>query len=305
MNREELLAKWGEPVQVLDHGVVQLLDVMGGDQAVLQAARTSTSAASKGSEADRKLIRYLMRHRHATPFEACNIKLYVKLPIFAERQWVRHRAAWLNEVSARYTQLPEEVYVPDPAVRPMAQSKANRQGSAGGLGEAVESHFCVSLEASSLDAFGNYQLALDDGVAKEIARCFLPVNTYTAKVWGTSLRMALHFLGLRADPHAQWEIRQYAAVICDILQDWVPWTYEAFCDYQLNAHTFSAQEMGALQEVVSEWMTHEYGEGWQIECPEAARSGLGRLLGRFDVETKRERAAFLRALGLLEVVDAG
>lgn len=294
MNREQLLEKWGKPVPVLDHGFIQLVDVMGDDRAVLQAARTSTNASSKGDEADRKLLRYLFRHKHATPFEACNIKVIVKLPIFVERQWVRHRASWLNEVSARYTQLPEEFYVPDPAVRPMAQSKSNKQGSEGGLEPEVVDDFIQTLRAKSEHQYVNYSNAVGQGVAKEVSRLHMTVNQYTKKVWGSSLRMLLHFLGLRKHAHAQWEIRQYADVLFEMVQDWCPWTCEAFEDYELGAHTFSRMEMEALRELVGALNAFTSSRGTKNVRNVLVEGGFDQ----FGIETTRERKAFLDALGV-------
>jgi thymidylate synthase (FAD) len=283
MTREELLAKYSEPIPVLDHGFIQLIDVMGDDAAVLQAARTSTNAESKGPHADRRLLRYLFKHRHATPFEAANIKVLVRLPIFVERQWVRHRASWLNEVSARYTTLPEEYYIPE-TERVQRQSRRNKQGSADPLPVDQANHIRSNMDAVSRDAFKHYGWVNEQGVAKELARINLPVSTYTQKVWGTSLRMLLHFLGLRQDPHAQWEIRQYANVLADILEDWTPWTAEAFLDYQLEAKTFSRMEMLILREMV---------EDFDAEYIEYIKN-------RADEEgmTPREKREFLTALRL-------
>lgn len=288
----ERLQRWATPTKVLDHGSITLMDIMGddADAAVLQAARTSTGASSKSPEDNRRLLRYLFRHRHATPFEACQIKIHVKLPIFVERQWVRHRASGLNEASARYSILPDEQYIPDPSVRPMAQSRSNKQGSEDGDVDARA--FVDTLREYSQDQYQQYLNEADAGIAKEVARLHMTVGQYTEKVWWCNLRMLLHFLGLRKHPHAQWEIRQYADVIWNIVEDWAPWTAEAFRDYELEAHTFSRQEM----ELLRAWLTH----------PDAFVAGAPTALGRrsmadeHDLGTPRERKAFWAALGLLE-----
>lgn len=309
MNREELLAAFAEPIPVLDHGFVELLDVMGDDMAILQAARTSTrrEASSGNPTADRNLLRYLFRHDHATPFESCRVKLRVKLPIFVERQWVRHRASGLNEVSARYTQLPCEFYVPDVTQRPMAQSTTNRQGSeVGTLTDWQVNTFVQRLTHTCTEAYREYEAAVAAGVALEIARAMLPVNFYTLKVWWCDLRMLLHFLALRMDPHAQWEIRQYADAVARLVEPWVPWTWEAFVDYRLEAVTFSRQEMAVLRGVVrglvfSEQVRAAGARNWPQERVFSERD-FWRDLFPADL-TQRERKAFLSALGRLEGLD--
>ena len=290
LSREALLDKWNKQIPVLDHGFIRLVDVMGSptaDLAVLEAARTSTAAESKGAEADRNLIRYLMRNKHATPFEACNIKLHVKLPIFVERQWVRHRASWLNEMSARYQPLPAEYYVPD-ASRVQLQSTDNRQGSGDAASDLVVSTYLDTMAADQKQGHRHYQAHLEDGISREIARIHLPLGTYTEKIWGTSLRMLLHFLGLRKHPHAQWEIRQYADVIWQIVEDWAPLTAEAFEDYTLGSHTFSRQEMDALRDIL------EAIPGGPVK-PVVRKA----LASQFNLGSVRERKAFWSALGLL------
>jgi len=255
--------------------------------AVLEAARTSTAAESKGYDSDRNLLRYLMRHRHSTPFEACNIKLHVKLPIFVERQWVRHRASWLNEMSARYQPLPSEYYVPE-LDRVQLQSTDNRQGSGDALDPGVAGMYLQILGDDQHDAHSVYQQHLGNGVSREIARIGLPLGTYTEKIWGTSLRMLLHFLGLRKHEHAQWEIRQFADIIWQIVEDWAPLTAEAFDDYTLGAHTFSRQEMACLLEVLRD---SDGGLPTKI--------GRKAMADKYDIGSQRERKAFWQALELL------
>lgn len=232
---------------VLDHGHVTLIDFMGSDAAVLQAARISTGAkASKSPEEDRGLLRYMMRARHTSPFEMCEIKLHVKLPIFVARQWIRHRTANVNEMSARYTELPEEFYIP--AIEQVqAQSTDNRQGRAGKINDATAQNFIDYMEDECRNTFSSYRIDIEDGISRELARIPLPLSTYTEWFWKIDLHNLLHFLKLRTDAHAQWEIRQYADVIAKLVKLWVPITYEAFEDYVVNARTFSAEEMKLLR----------------------------------------------------------
>lgn len=216
--------------KVLDHGFVRVVEKLGDDLAICRAARVSTGKGSKGDEADKKLIGYLWRNKHTSPFEMCEITLHVKLPIFVARQWIRHRTANVNEMSGRYRELPEEYYVPAPdAVR--AQSTTNKQGRGEDMDSGAVGHFIRSHELSCQRAFAAYRDAIEDGIARELARIMLPVATYTEWYWKIDLRNLLHFLALRMDAHAQWEIRQYADIIGnEIVAPWVPWTWEAFND---------------------------------------------------------------------------
>lgn len=247
MNREELLATYGSGVRVLDHGHVRLVDVMGDDERIEQVARLSYEGGRRRSER-RGLLRYLMRHRHTSPFEQVAITLDIKLPIFVARQLVRHRTQSLNEVSGRYSVLPEEFYVPDPE-QICYQDANNLQGRAGQMGAREADAFRAFIRAGAEDAFEIYHAALEWGVAKETARMGLPVNTYTH--WWTTwdAHNLLHMLALRLDSHAQWEIRQYAEAIANIVRDWLPLTWEAFEDYRLGAVTLSRQEVDYLRNV--------------------------------------------------------
>lgn len=254
MSKHELI---GKKFSVLDHGHVVLMDFMGSDSDVVQAARTAYQQGTKAVSSDRTLLRFLKRHRHTSPFESCQLKLHVKLPIFVERQWARHRTAGWNEVSARYSELPEEYYVPEAdCVR--AQSKTNKQGRDGELAEDVVGQFVDHCKELAPAAFKAYQSDLQSGVARELARISLPLGTYTEKVWWISLHNLLHFLGLRMDSHAQWEIRQYANVIGEqILKPLFPETYQAFLDYQLHAMTLSAQDQLVIRDIMAraaEWL---------------------------------------------------
>jgi thymidylate synthase (FAD) len=249
----------GEKIEVLDHGFIRLIDYMGGDESIVQAARVSYGKGTKKSSQDRGLIRYLMRHRHTTPFEMCEIKFHVKLPIFVARQWIRHRMANVNEYSARYSILDAEFYLPETLE---SQSKVNNQGRGMRIEEKLERQYLEMIKNHSKSSYANYLELLNsnetgeilddakDGIAREIARMVLPVNFYTQWYWKIDLHNLLHFLSLRADPHAQYEIRVYAEKILEIVKLWVPFTYEAFEDYRLDATYISKQEKKLLNKML-------------------------------------------------------
>ncbi len=235
-------------VPVLDHGFVRVIDYMGDDTAIVQAARVSYGSGTKRVSEDAGLIRYLMRHRHSTPFEMCEIKFHVKLPIFVARQWIRHRTANVNEYSARYSILDREFYLPAPA-QLAAQSAANRQGRGAVLeGEEAEAVLDV-LRGDAIRTYEHYAWMLNDGgadparqgLARELARMNLTLNTYTQWYWKTDLHNLLGFLSLRADSHAQYEIRVYADAMLEMVKAWVPAAHQAFLDYRMGAATLSAQ----------------------------------------------------------------
>ena len=238
---------------VLDHGFVRVIDYMGDDAAICQAARVSYGSGTKSVSDDRGLIRYLMRHWHSTPFEMCELKLHVKLPVFVARQWIRHRTANVNEYSARYSILDREFYIPAPE-RVQVQSSNNKQGSGDALDAENARRVLDILKRDANQAYDNYEemsTPADEGglgLARELARMNLPANIYTQWYWKVDLHNLLHFLRLRADPHAQYEIRVYADEICKIVAHWVPHAFEAFEDYRLHAQQFSAQEMRFLLE---------------------------------------------------------
>ena len=239
---------------VLDHGFVRVIDYMGDDAAICQAARVSYGKGTKTVSNDEGLIRYLMRHWHSTPFEMCEIKLHVKLPVFVARQWIRHRTANVNEYSARYSILDREFYIP--ALEDLAtQSKVNNQGRGGALEGDEAARVLDILKGDSARCYDHYEQMIgqegQDGLARELARMNLPANIYTQWYWKVDLHNLFHFLRLRADPHAQYEIRVYADVMCKIVADWVPFAYKAFEDYRLGAVTFSAQMVGALQKMLA------------------------------------------------------
>lgn len=228
---------------VLDQGWIRLVDVMGDDQAITEAARTSYSKSKKSS--DRDLLRYLFRHRHTSPFEMVELKFHCKMPIFVARQWVRHRTASLNEMSGRYVEMPQEFYLP-PVEQVKLQSRDNKQGRAEALSPEEAQQWLDSLEAQRAGVSAQYQQALKDGVAKELARIDLPLSTYTQWYWKIDLHNLLHFLSLRYDPHAQWEIRAYAEVMLGILKEVVPQAVEAWVDYRHCARSFSRLDLTLL-----------------------------------------------------------
>lgn len=250
-----------EAMPVLDHGFLRVVDYMGDDAAVVQAARVSYGRGTRKTNEDRGLIRYLMRHWHTTPFEMCEIKLHVKLPIFVARQWIRHRMASVNEYSARYSILDREFYLPDPA-QLAAQSTANRQGRGDTLDGEEAAEVLRILREDADRSYSHYQWMLNDpdmddadpsrkGLSRELARIGLSLSTYTQWYWKVDLHNLLGFLRLRADPHAQYEIRVYAERILDIVRRWVPLSLEAFEDYRLGAVSLSAQEAEIVRQVLS------------------------------------------------------
>jgi thymidylate synthase (FAD) len=252
-----------QPQSVLDeHGFVRVIDYMGDDAAVVQAARVSYGRGTKRVSEDQGLINYLLRHRHTTPFEMCEIKFHVKLPIFVARQWIRHRTANVNEYSARYSILDKEFYMPAPE-HLATQATSNRQGRGEVLeGPAAQRVFDL-LREDAERAYAGYVALLNEdsagepldptrpGLARELARINLTLGFYTQWYWKTDLHNLMHFLSLRADPHAQYEIRAYAEVILDILRRWVPMTYAAFLEYRMNAATISATGLAVIRRMLA------------------------------------------------------
>lgn len=238
---------------VLDHGFVRVIDYMGDDAAICQAARVSYGKGTKSVQNDEGLIRYLMRHWHSTPFEMCEIKLHVKLPVFVARQWIRHRTANVNEYSARYSILDREFYIPAPE-HVNAQSAVNNQGRGAVLEGQEAAKVLEILKADSTRAYDHYEEMISDegqqGLARELARMNLPANIYTQWYWKVDLHNLFHFLRLRADAHAQYEIRVYADAICEMVADWVPFAFRAFEDYRLGSMTFSAQMVSCMQRML-------------------------------------------------------
>ena len=243
-------ARLHRPVAVLDHGFVRVVDYMGDDAAIVQAARVSYGAGTKQVSNDEGLIRYLMRHWHSTPFEMCEIKLHVKLPVFVARQWIRHRTANVNEYSARYSILDREFYIPAPE-HLAAQSTVNNQGRGAVLEGAEAQRVLDTLRADADRAYDHYEAMLgtegQQGLARELARMNLPMNVYTQWYWKTDLHNLFHFLRLRADAHAQHEIRVYADVIAGMVKDWVPLAWAAFEDYRMGGVGLSAKAVAVLK----------------------------------------------------------
>ena len=239
---------------VLDHGFVRVVDYMGDDAAICQAARVSYGKGTKSVQNDEGLIRYLMRHWHSTPFEMCEIKLHVKLPVFVARQWIRHRTANVNEYSARYSILDREFYIPEPDAL-AAQSVVNNQGRGRLLEGAEAVRVLEILKSDSNRAYDNYEAMISDdgqdGLARELARMNLPANIYTQWYWKVDLHNLFHFLRLRADPHAQYEIRVYADAICKMVRDWVPAAYGAFEDYRLGGAVLSAKGLDCMRRMLA------------------------------------------------------
>jgi thymidylate synthase (FAD) len=250
-----------QAIPVLDHGFVRVIDYMGDDAAVVQAARVSYGKGTKKVSEDKGLIHYLMRHRHSTPFEMCEIKFHVKLPIFVARQWIRHRTANVNEYSARYSILDREFYIPAPE-QLAAQSVANRQGRGDVLTGREAARVLDILKQDSSTAYDHYAEMLNEteagetvdaekqGLARELARMNLSLNFYTQWYWKIDLHNFMHFLSLRADPHAQYEIRVYADAMLDVLRKWVPLTAEAFEQHRLHAITLSTNALGAIKRML-------------------------------------------------------
>ena len=250
-----------QPFNVLDHGFVRVIDYMGDDAAIVQAARVSYGRGTRRVSEDAGLIRYLMRHRHSTPFEMCEIKYHVKLPIFVARQWIRHRTANVNEYSARYSILDREFYLPAPE-HLAAQSSVNRQGRGEVLGSGEAARVLDLLREDATRSYDHYVEMLNEdesgeprdperpGLARELARMNLTLNTYTQWYWKIDLHNLLHFLSLRADAHAQYEIRVYADAMLETVRAWVPVAYQAFLDYRLGAVLLSAQMLAAVQRMI-------------------------------------------------------
>jgi thymidylate synthase (FAD) len=276
-----------EPLPVLDHGFVRVIDYMGDDAAIVQAARVSYGKGTRKARDDAGLVRYLMRHRHTTPFEMCEIKYHVKLPIFVARQWIRHRTANVNEYSARYSIMDREYYIPALA-QLGTQSSANRQGR-GDVLEGEEADYVLNVLKEDAerchadyeamlneDAEGNPRDSARRGLARELARMNLTLNTYTQWYWKIDLHNLLHFLSLRADPHAQYEIRVYAEAMLETVKRWVPVTYDAFVNYRMGGAQISASGLAVIRRLLA-------GEPvTQADCGMSAREWreLMAVLGR-------------------------
>lgn len=252
-----------EPLKVLDHGFVRVVDYMGDDSAIVQAARVSYGKGTKQVNQDKGLINYLMRHWHSTPFEMCEIKFHIKLPIFIARQWIRHRTANVNEYSARYSIMDKEFYIP--RIEDLApQSKSNNQGRSDDNLSPEEAKRVLELlrqdalqvydhyeEMMNCDAQGNVINMEKSGLARELARMNLTLNYYTQWYWKIDLHNLMHFLRLRADSHAQYEIRAYADVMVDVMKRWVPFAHEAFEEYRLHSASLSRTGLGVVKRMIA------------------------------------------------------
>lgn len=256
---EEMLYK---PFPVLDHGFIRVVDYMGDDSAVVQAARVSYGRGTKKSLQDKGLINYLMRHRHTTPFEMCDIKFHIKLPIFIARQWIRHRTASVNEYSARYSILSNEFYLPDKE-NLAPQSSVNKQGRSNDkLPDDIANRVLATIKEDSLKCYEHYvQMMNEDdkgnivdentvGITRELARMNLSLNHYTEWYWKINLHNLLHFLALRADDHAQYEIRVYAKAMLDIVKAWVPFVYDAFCEHRMHGANISKSGIEVIRKMI-------------------------------------------------------
>ncbi|WP_246776405.1 FAD-dependent thymidylate synthase [Bradyrhizobium sp. CCBAU 53351] len=274
----------GKKLPVLDKGFIRVIDYMGDDGAIVQAARVSYGKGTKSVSADAALIRYLMRHMHTTPFEMCELKLHIKLPIFVARQWVRHRTANINEYSARYSVLEREFYVPD-LENVAQQSGNNRQGRGHIASSKIAQSVRRRMAKDAEKAFDTYESLLgqsdsSEGISRELARIGLPLSTYTEWYWKIDLHNLFHFLRLRADEHAQLEVRKYAEEILKIVEKWVPAAYSAFVEYQMHGGRLSRSAIRIIGELA---------RGGKVSFPE---SGLSRrewddLVKMFSLDIER------------------
>jgi len=286
-NLEEILY---EALPVLDHGFIRVIDYMGNDNSIVQAARVSYGKGTKKVSTDSGLIKYLMRHWHSTPFEMCEIKYHVKLPIFIARQWIRHRTANVNEYSARYSILDKEFYLPK-IDNLAAQSKSNRQGRGETLSGDQAKKVLNLLKGDAERTYENYEQILNErydgsiideekmGLARELARMNLTLNTYTQWYWKTDLLNLMNFLRLRADHHAQYEIRAYADVMLDTLKRWVPITFESFVDYRVGGTEVSSKGKKILKNLIN-------GEKISIEDSGLSKREWNELMNSFGIKDK-------------------
>ena len=279
-----------EAIPILDHGFVRVIDYMGDDTSIVQAARVSYGKGTKKVSTDSGLIKYLMRHWHSTPFEMCEIKYHVKLPIFIARQWIRHRTANVNEYSARYSILDKEFYLPSKE-NLAAQSKSNRQGRGDVLTGDQANEVLNLLKNDAERTYDNYEIMLNQrydgstidenksGLARELARMNLTLNTYTQWYWKTDLLNLMNFLRLRADNHAQYEIRAYADVMLDTLKKWVPITFEAFMDYRVGGTEVSSKGKKIIKDLIS-------GKKVDIVSSGLSKREWNELMNAFDIKEK-------------------
>ena len=279
-----------EAIPILDHGFIRVIDYMGDDTSIVQAARVSYGKGTKKVSTDSGLIKYLMRHWHSTPFEMCEIKYHVKLPIFIARQWIRHRTANVNEYSARYSILDKEFYLPS-LENLAAQSQSNRQGRGDVLTGEQAKKVLDLLKKDAEQTYDNYETMLNErydgsvidekqvGLARELARMNLTLNTYTQWYWKTDLLNLMNFLRLRADHHAQFEIRAYADAMLDTVKKWVPITYEAFMDYRVGGTEISSKGKKVIQKLIS-------GEKVEIDKSGLSKREWNELMSVLELKDK-------------------
>ena len=279
-----------QAMPVLDHGFIRVVDYMGNDSSIVQSARVSYGKGTKKVSTDSGLIKYLMRHWHSTPFEMCEIKYHVKLPIFIARQWIRHRTANVNEYSARYSILDKEFYLPNPE-NLAAQSKSNRQGRGDIIEGKQAKEVLELLKSDSERTYENYEMMLNErfdgttidenkkGLARELARMNLTLNTYTQWYWKTDLLNLMNFLRLRADSHAQFEIRAYADIMLETVKKWVPITHAAFMDYRVGGTEVSAKGKAVIQKLIK-------GEKVSVNESGLSKREWNELMTAFDLKEK-------------------
>ena len=236
-------------IKIHSHGFVGLVDHMGSDAAIVEAARVSYQTGTKATRTDRALIRYLMRHKHTSPMEMCEVKLHIRAPIFVLRQWIRHRTASVNEESGRYSEIREMFF--SPALSDLApQSLDNKQGREGEFSRHKQTAIRNVIEANNEYSFASYKALLGEDLARELARITLPLTAYSSLYWKIDLHNLLHFLTLRTDSHAQKEIRDYADAILDIIRPLFPYAVEAWEDYQQQAKTLSRMDIDLLAALI-------------------------------------------------------
>ena len=279
-----------EAIPILDHGFIRVVDYMGDDTSIVQAARVSYGKGTKKVSTDSGLIKYLMRHWHSTPFEMCEIKYHVKLPIFIARQWIRHRTANVNEYSARYSILDKEFYLPSPD-HLAAQSQNNRQGRGDTLEGDRAKKVLELLKGDAEQTYNHYETMLNErydgsvinensvGLARELARMNLTLNTYTQWYWKTDLLNLMNFLRLRADSHAQYEIRAYADAMLDTVKKWVPISYDAFMDYRVGGTEVSSKGKAVIQKLMK-------GEETTSEQSGLSKREWNELMEAFDLKDR-------------------
>ncbi len=279
-----------EAIPILDHGFIRVIDYMGNDNSIVQAARVSYGKGTKKVNTDSGLIKYLMRHWHSTPFEMCEIKYHIKLPIFIARQWIRHRTANVNEYSARYSILDKEFYLPNKE-NLAAQSKNNRQGRGDVISGTQAQEVLNLLKNDAERTYNNYEEMLNErydgsiidenktGLARELARMNLTLNTYTQWYWKTDLLNLMNFLRLRADHHAQYEIRAYADAMLNTLKKWVPITYDAFMDYRVGGTEVSSKGKEVIKKLIK-------GENISIDETDLSKREWNELMQAFNLQDK-------------------